>query len=217
MSLKNSFNDKTYDTQVSNPEPEPVFIGKEGKPNFIKALICVSVDFVLTIFLIFVQYGLFHIFEEKIQTQILVIIGTIAFAFFICIIVFVISHITILVLIAKYAYIIVGSIYYGYRLILMIIFLIDNEEGISNLALVFFIIILASIIPRVFGFYNIETLAKVCKKVDENRRILDHDKLIEKIGNKVDVGYSRWSNTLEIERASSVNRFSNSENKDDKQ
>ena len=34
MSHSMSFNDKTYDTQVSNQEPETVFIGKEGKPNF---------------------------------------------------------------------------------------------------------------------------------------------------------------------------------------
>ena len=56
------------------------------------------------------------------------------------------------------AYIIIGSIYYAYKVILMIIYLIDNEEGISDIALVFFIVILASIVPRVFGFYNIEKL-----------------------------------------------------------
>ena len=204
MSQSVSFYDRTFDTQVSNPEPEPVFIGKEGKSNFIKALICISVDFVVTIFLIFIQYGLFEIFEDNIKKTNLIIVGSIAFVFFVCILIFVISHVTILVTITKYAYIIIGAIYYGYRVILMIIYLINNEKGISNLALVFFLIILASIVPRVFAFYNIESLEKVCKKVDDNKRILAHEKFIEKIGNKVDVGNSRWSNTLEIERFSSV-------------
>ena len=214
MSQSMSFNDKTYNTQYSNPEPEPVFISHEGKPNFIKALICILVDFVATIFLIFVQYGLFEIFEEKIKTTTLVIVGTIAFAFFVCIIIFIVSHVTILVTISKYSYIIIGAIYYLYRVVLMIIYLINNEDGISNLALVFFLIILASIVPRVFGFYNIEALEKVCKKVDDNKRILAHEKFIEKIGNKVDFGNSRWSNTLEIERASSVNQLNDKKDKE---
>ena len=95
----------------------------------------------------------------------------------------------------------------------MIIFLIANESDISNLDLVIFVVILASIIPRIMGFYNIELLAKVCKKVDDSRRILAHEKLIEKIGNKVDRGnYSRWSNTLEIERISSANLSIEEEN-----
>ena len=56
-------------------------------------------------------------------------------------------------------------------------------------------------------------MAKVCKKVDESKRILAHEKLIEKIGNKVDRGgYSRWSNTLTIERAS--NATNNVDNKE---
>ena len=210
MAQSLSFNEKTFDTVVSNPEPEPVFISKEGISNFIKALMCICVDLVVTIFLIFVQYGLFGIFEEKLNITYIIIIGTVSLAFFACILIFVISHVTILVIISKYAYIGIGSAYYGYRLTLMIIYLIKNEKGISNGALVFFIIILATIMPRVFGFYNIEQLVKVCKKVDENRRILAHDKFVEKLGNKIDVGYSQWSNTLlDVDRPSSISNTNN--------
>ena len=89
---------------------------------------------------------------------------------------------------------------------MMIIFLIDNESDISNFDLFIFVVVLASIIPRIMGFYNIELLAKVCAKVDDSRRVLEHEKFIERIGNKVDKGgYSRWSNTLEIERMSNAN------------
>ena len=209
MAQSLSFNERTYDSIISNPEPEPVFISREGHSNYIKALICIVVDFFVTIFLIFVQYGLFGIFEEEMNFKLIAIISSIAFAFFACVLIFVISHITILVIISKYMYILVGGIYYGYRLTLMIIYLVKNEKGISTGGLIFFIIILASILPRVFGFYNIEILAKVCKKVDDNKRILEHEKFVEKIGNKIDNrhSYSRWSNTLEVGRTS---RFSNS-------
>ena len=209
MAQSLSFNERTYDSIISNPEPEPVFISREGHSNYIKAVICIVVDFFVTIFLIFVQYGLFGIFEEEMNFKLIAIISSIAFAFFACVLIFVISHITILVIISKYMYILVGGIYYGYRLTLMIIYLVKNEKGISTGGLIFFIIILASILPRVFGFYNIEILAKVCKKVDDNKRILEHEKFVEKIGNKIDNrhSYSRWSNTLEIGRTS---RFSNS-------
>ena len=211
MSHSMSFNDKTYDTQVSNPEPEPEFIGKEGKPNFTKALIWISIDVVLTGFLIFVQYGLFGIFEDELKKMDLIIVGSIAFLFFAFIITFVVSRVTTLVIIAKFCYIIGGSIYYAYKLVIMIIYLIQKEGGISDEALIFFIVILATIIPRVFGFYNIVSLEKVCKKVDDSKRILEHEKFVEKIGNKIDVGYSRWSNTLTVERASSANNFDNKE------
>ena len=209
MAQSLSFNERTYDSIISNPEPEPVFISREGHSNYIKAVICIVVDFFVTIFLIFVQYGLFGIFEEEMNFKLIAIISSIAFAFFACVLIFVITHITILVIISKYMYILVGGIYYGYRLTLMIIYLVKNEKGISTGGLIFFIIILASILPRVFGFYNIEILAKVCKKVDDNKRILEHEKFVEKIGNKIDNrhSYSRWSNTLEIGRTS---RFSNS-------
>ena len=201
--------ERTYDSIISNPEPEPVFISKEGHSNYIKAVICIVVDFFVTIFLIFVQYGLFGIFEEEMNFKLIAIISSIAFAFFACVLIFVITHIIILLIISKYMYILVGGIYYGYRLTLMIIYLVKNEKGISTGGLIFFIIILASILPRVFGFYNIEILAKVCKKVDDNKRILEHEKFVEKIGNKIDNrhSYSRWSNTLEVGRTS---RFSNS-------
>ena len=209
MAQSLSFNERTYDSIISNPEPEPVFISREGYSNYIKAVICIVVDFFVTIFLIFVQYGLFGIFEEEMNFKLIAIISSIAFAFFACVLIFVITHKTILVIISKYMYILVGGIYYGYRLTLMIIYLVKNEKGISTGGLIFFIIILASILPRVFGFYNIEILAKVCKKVDDNKRILEHEKFVEKIGNKIDNrhSYSRWSNTLEVGRTS---RFSNS-------
>ena len=203
MSVSMSFNDKTVDSVVSNPEPEPVFIGREGTENFRKAIIWILVDLVVTIALIAFEYGLF---TDDIDIINLIIIGSIALVIFACILVFVLSHVTILVLLSKYVYIILGSLYYAYKLLQMIIFLIDNESDISNLDLVIFVIILASIIPRIMGFYNIELLIKVLRKVDDSKRILAHEKFIEKIGNKVDKGgYSRWSNTLEIERVSSAN------------
>ena len=157
MSVSMSFNDKTVDSVVSNPEPEPVVIGREGTENFRKSILWILSDLVVTIFLIAVEFGLF---TDDIEITNIVIIGSIALVIFACILIFVLSHVTILVLISKYLYIIIGSLYYAYKLLLMIIFLIDNESDISNLDLVIFVIVLASIIPRIMGFYNIELLVK---------------------------------------------------------
>ena len=218
MDLSATINEKSFDTRVSVPEPEPVFISREGQHNFIKALICIIVDFIATIFLIFVQYGLFGIFEKELDYTLIIVIGAVAFAFFACLLIFVISRITILIIISKYVYIGVGGAYYAYRLVLMIIFLIEKSKNISTEALIFFIIILASILPRIFGFYNLEQLAKVCKKVDENKRILEHEKFVERIGTRVDGGYtsSRWSNTIEFERITKLNNSKINEQQDDK-
>ena len=212
MSISASFGEKTNETAVSNPERETVFIGREGTENFKKSIIWIIIDLFVTIFLIAVEYGI--IGDNKREIFKFIIIASIAFVILMLILIFVLSHVTILVLIAKYAYITIGSIYYGYKLILVIIYLIKNDNDISNFDLVIFCVILASIMPRVFGFYNIELLAKVCQKVDDSRRLHEHEKLIEKIGDKVDKGgYSRWSNTLEIERISDANNGNKSESK----
>jgi hypothetical protein len=207
MSVSASFGEKTNETAISNPERETVFIGREGTEHFKKSIIWIIIDIFVTIFLIAVEYGI--IGESKREIFKFIIIVSIAFVILVLILIFVLSHVTILVLIAKYVYITIGSIYYGYKLILVIIYLIKNDNDISNFDLVIFCVILASIMPRVFGFYNIELLAKVCEKVDDSRRLHEHEKLIEKIGEKVDKGgYSRWSNTLEIERISDENNKS---------
>jgi hypothetical protein len=207
MLVSASFGEKTNETAISNPEPETVFIGREGTEHFKKSIIWIIIDIFVTIFLIAVEYGI--IGESKREIFKFIIIASIAFVILMLILIFVLSHVTILVLIAKYVYITIGSIYYGYKLILVIIYLIKNDNDISNFDLVIFCVILASIMPRVFGFYNIELLAKVCEKVDDSRRLHEHEKLIEKIGEKVDKGgYSRWSNTLEIERISDENNKS---------
>jgi hypothetical protein len=67
MSVSMSFNDKSVYSTVSNPEPEPEFIGKEGKENFKKSVICILIDLVITILLILVEYGLFGEKIEKIN------------------------------------------------------------------------------------------------------------------------------------------------------
>ena len=212
MSVSASFGEKTNETAVSNPERETVFIGREGTENFKKSIIWLIIDIFVTIFLIAVEYGI--IGDNQRDSFKFIIIASISFVILMLILIFVLSHVTILVLIAKYVYITIGSIYYGYKLILVIIYLIKNDNDISNFDLVIFCVILASIMPRVFGFYNIELLAKVCQKVDDSRRLHEHEKLIEKIGEKVDKGgYSRWSNTLEIERISDANNRNKSESK----
>jgi hypothetical protein len=205
MSTSNSFQDKTVYSRVSNPEPEPVFVGKEGKNYFEKSVIYILIDLIITILLIFEEYGLIQS-KDELQLTPLVLISMIAIVFFLIILIFIISHITILVIIAKFAYIVLGSIYYCYKLVLKIILLIKNEANLSNLDLLFFIITLASIVPRIIGFCNIEQLELVCKKVDDSKRILAHEKFVEKIGDRVDRGRNiGWSQTL-IDRTSTANK-----------
>ena len=55
MSVSVSFNDRSVYSSVSNPEPEPEFIGREGKNNFKKSILWILIDVVITMFLILVQ------------------------------------------------------------------------------------------------------------------------------------------------------------------
>jgi len=201
MSVDNSLLDKTMDTAVSAPEPEPEFIAKEGHPFFQKAILWLIIDLLITLILIALEYALF---KDEIEKLNLIIYGVSALAVFLITLIFILSRKTILVIIIKYAYIIIGSLYFGYKLVMKILSFIENENDIPNIDLITFVATLASIVPRIFVFYYVESLAKVCAKVDNSRRILEHEKFLEKLGKKMDKGgYSRWSN-LEVERTSSA-------------
>ena len=204
-SVQKSFNvNMSIYSSVSNPVPDEVIIGAEGNDKYKYSIIWIIVDLFGTLFLILVEWEKLDLSGES-SLIACIIEACICVFILILFLIFVLSHKTILANIAKYSYISIGSLYYLYKLILMIIFLISNEASISNFALVKFCLILASIVPRIFAFNYIEAYGQVLARVDESRRVAEHEKFLEKIGNKIDKGYSRWSNELEIERASNAN------------
>ena len=64
MSISQSSHDKTYDTAVSNPEPEPVFISKEGSMTSIGVMALVVIIMVLEGFYIKHYYFLENTVQE---------------------------------------------------------------------------------------------------------------------------------------------------------
>ena len=209
--VQKSFNgDMSIYSSVSNPVPDAVIIGEEGKDKFKYSIIWILVDLFATIILVLVEYKNLGLSGESSLTA-CIIEACICVFILLLFLIFVLSHKTILSLIAKYSYISIGGLYYLYKLVKMIMYLIQNEADISNIALVKFCLILASIVPRIFAFNYIESYGQVLARVDESRRMEEHEKFLEKIGNKIDKGYSRWSNTLEVERASNANYFNNND------
>lgn len=199
MTSSNSFQGQiSMASSVSLPVPDAEVIHNEGKSKLRLAIMWIFIDIIITLFLITEECNL----VKKIKITKLIIQSLIAIFIYILIFIFILTRKTILVVITKYSYIGIGSIYYIYKLILIIMYMIKNESDISNFDLVVFCITLGSIIPRIFGFYNAELYEQILSRVDESKRIEEHEKLLEKLGNKIDKGYSRWSNGLEISRQS---------------
>lgn len=115
---------------------------------------------------------------------------------------------SIVLLIARYCYIIVGGVFYFVKLIIMVfIRTIEIEEGnfyLSDIDIIFIYVALVSIIPRIFGFLLMKNLIEDFKKLEDYKREVEHETFIEKVSSKVDRGYSRWSegniNDLSIEK-----------------
>ena len=204
--------DQTMDSRISNPEPEPQFISKEGKNYFIKSTVYILIDLIISILYIFEEYsGLFYdLLKHELNLLLLIIFSFITLLVFIIIIILIITHITIFVKIGRYIYSILGFADLLYKIIIKIIYFIGNSKNIPTPDIIIFIIILVWIALRCFAFCNIENFEKVCKKVDESRRVLLHEKFVEKIGEKVDKGrYSRWSNTV-MDRSNTSNKLDTS-------
>lgn len=219
--LGNSFQGKiSIASSVSMPIPDAELIGGEGKGKLRLSLIWILVDLFITLFLIVVECNLLFT-KKKFNSKKLIINAVTVFFIYILLIIFILSHKTTLVIIAKYFYISVGSVYYIYKLALVIIYMVKNEAEISDFDLVIFCVTLASIIPRIFGFYNAELYDQILSRVDEAKRIEEHERLIEKIEKKIDKGYSRWTNDLEISRQQNnltafAESYNNNNNKEKK-
>ena len=209
---ESNLKDRTMDSMISNPEPEPQFISKEGKNYFIKSTVYILIDLLLSILYIFEEYSglLKNLFEHDLNLFLLILFSSITLLAFIIIIILIMTHITICVKIGRYIYIILGLADLLYKIILKIIYFIRKSKNIPIQDIIVFVIILVSIFPRCLAFCNIEKFEKVCKKVDESRRVLLHEKFVEKIGEKVDKGrYSRWSNTI-MDRTNTSNKLDSS-------
>ena len=91
---------------------------------------------------------------------------------------------------------ILGIVYYGVILVFRIINLVEiclNDED-KTLSIVFFILFLGTIAPRIIVFFLSKKYIEKLEKLLQIKMLDEQEKFVERIATRIEKGYRRWSN-----------------------
>ena len=171
---------------------------KEAKSIYYRILIFIIIDLILSIIIILHEWGVFS--DKDTNYLILIIESSIVTIFFILISILLSCLRPLLSISVKYIYIILGFFYYIYNIIFHIIYFVNNSEDIYWLDFLFMFLVLINVTPRIFFWYYINLFIPKVKLIVDCKDGEDHDKLLQKVGNKMDRGDTEWSRAGNSER-----------------
>ena len=164
---------------------------REAKDSYYHILIIIIIDFIISALMIVQECGIFSGKDNKYLFMIIEL--SIITIFFILISILLALLRPLLSIFIKYIYLILGGIYYIYKIIFHIFYMISNFEDVYWLDFLFVFLALVSIVPRVLFWYNANILIPKVKLIADCKDGEDHDKLLQKVGSKMDRGDTVWS------------------------
>ena len=193
---------------ISNPIPDDELLIREGDKKLNIILICIVVDLILTLLIILQEYDFL---KELVNTDILLFfIKSIICILLLGLVIFLYClHKFYIAIFARFSYLIVGIIYYISKFVFKLVNLISKEEEgtqsegqedeeqeneIKIIDIIFLILHLFSIIPRILAFYFCRGYIEKLRKLRQIRIEEEHDNFVEKIASRIENGYTRWSN-----------------------
>ena len=176
------------------------------KKKYFFILLFTSIDYAITICNILYESNIFY--SEKENNYLFLIINASCFtAFFLFIIISLLCYNVCLSKIVKYLYIILLSVYFVYLLVLKIIYFIDKFDDVEFLDVIFLILLLITIIPKIFFFCYIDGYIVALVEKNECQRGEEHEDFRQYLENKMERGdNTNWSKTSmpnNFQRASS--------------
>lgn len=188
---------------ISNPIPDIEYLTNEGKKSLNLTTIFVIIDLILIILIILQEYDfLTKDFSKNfafflIKSFLCILILSIVILFFWL-------HKYYYAQIIRFSYIIFGAIYCIVKFILKIINLIkdineedeENENQLNIGDIVFLFIHLLTIIPRILAFFLSREYIKKLKKIRQIKFETEHENFVEKIAERIERGYTRWSSPM---------------------
>ena len=177
-----------------------------AKKKYYFIILFTSIDYVIIICNILYESNIFYSIKEN--NYIFLIINAACFtAFFLFIIISLLCYNVCLSKIAKYLYIGLSSIYFVYLLVLKIIYFINNFSNIEHLDTIFLILLLITIVPKLFFFCYIDAYIVALVEKDECEKGEEHEDFRQNLENKMERGdNTNWSKTSmpnDFQRASS--------------
>ena len=193
---------------ISNPIPDEELLIREGDKKLNIILICIVFDLILTLLIILQEYDFL---KEFINTDILLFfIKSIICILSLGLVIFLYClHKFYIAIFARFSYLIVGIIYYIYKLVFKFLNLFNEEkEGTKSedeeaeeleyemniIDIIFLTLHLFTIIPRILAFYFCREYIEKLRKLRQIKIEEEHDNFVQKIASRIENGYTRWSN-----------------------
>lgn len=183
-------------SNISNPIPDDEYMNKEGSKSLKFILICIIIDFFITSIMLLQDY---EFLLEQTENEILEFVSRIVLSFvcFSSLIIFFCLRKLIIAHVARWAYFILGLIYYcvilGLR-ILKLIYIIKETEKSIVIPIIFLSITAFTIIPRIIVFFKSRKYLKKLKILYQIKRLEEQEQFVESIAKRIEKGYQRWSN-----------------------
>ena len=185
--------DSAY-SAVESPPTDLELKTKEAKSRFYFMLIFIGIDYIMSVLIIINESYFFKDKENDIILFIIKISCLTVFLLLVIILTFLLKQ--KLTKIIRYVYIIVLGLYYLFEIVWNIKSFIDDFEGTDWVDLVFFFVILLTIIPRLFVFYNIDLLIIKINEIYDCKNGEEHDQFRQNLENKMeDRDNTNWSKT----------------------
>ena len=185
---------------ISNPIPDDVYLKSEGNKKLKILIIFIIIDFILTLFMILEYYNFLIKQEKKIIIE-YICRSLLCIICFTSLIILFCLHRYKVTFIIRWVYFILGLIYYCVNLLLRVLKLFDilNNSGENSiLTIIFLVIFLGTIVPRILVFIKSRKYIKSLKSLFEIKKLEEQEKFIESIASRMENDYDRWSNANKI-------------------
>ena len=186
----------SFGSTISNPIPDDEYLTLASNKKLKLILICIIIDFLVTVLMLLQEYE-FLISINNMRLIQFILRCVLCLICFSSLILFFCLHKIISAKIAKWSYLILGIAYYGVILVFRIINLIDicfNDEDNKTLSIVFFILFLGTIAPRIIAFFLSKKYIEKLEKLLQIKMLDEQEKFVERIATRIEKGYRRWSN-----------------------
>ena len=168
---------------------------EEVKKNYLFMILFIVIDYVITGVIIVHESNIFNQ-EADINYLFLIINGAFLTAFFLFIIISLLLYKVCLSKIIKYLYVIILGAYFVYFLVLKIIYFVNHFDELGILDIIFLILLLITIIPRLFFFCYIDAYIIALVQKYEYKKEEDHEVFKQALENEMERGdNTNWSKT----------------------
>lgn len=213
MSIRPSERKESNYSAVESPPSDLELKTKEAKNIFLFLLIFIGIDYILDLLIISKESNFFNDKENEIA---LFVIKLVCLTVFFLFVIISLSLFNVkLTKIVRYVYIIVLGLYFIFEVIWSIKEFVQHYSDSNWVDFLCFLLILLTLIPRIFFFYNADALIIKITEIDDCKSGEAHDKFRENLENKMERGEdTNWSKTsLPSERAQQSQFLSGNINK----